>query len=565
MYNLQPYMNYPVSQERLMQDLQTLCQWERLSGTPEEQKAFHFIEKQMQDAGAETQLLFHDAYISLPISGKLVVAGKEYHCHTASMAKSTPPEGVRGTLVYLDGEAQTLTAETCRNKVVLLGGNASFEKIHKAWKEGATAVIGCTGEHIHEKIISNAWGSPTPFTRDLIPDVPYLSITEEVRDQLLALIGNGLVEAHVTTVVDTGWRKIPLLFATVNALTPTDDYVMFSGHLDSWYYGATDNGTANCIQLECARIAAQHRKELKRNVKFVYYSGHSHGRYAGSAWHADNYWMDLHQHCVININCDIIGGVGATDLTRSIIMPEARQLAAEIVKAYTGIDFHGSRCGRNGDQSYYITGVSSAFSSFSKQPHPEKPEDKLSQTRSGAFDFGWWWHNEADLIDKVDPDFFLRDARIFITFTLYCAIADEIPFDFHASAVELSQLVEYWIDRARGRFDLSDVLELSRALVAETEKVYGQPHADLERFNALQMTLGRILVPLNYTTGNLYENDNGIPKPPMPALAMINNLVKTPVGSSESFDILTELTHKKNFVYHSFFRALELLRSYQTA
>ena len=564
MYNLQPYMNYPVSKERLMQDLQTLCQWERLSGTQEELQAFHFIEEQMRAAGAETQLLFHDAYISLPVSGKLVVAGKEYHCHTASMAKSTPPEGVRGTLVYMDGGAQTLTAQACRGKVVLLGGSASFEKIHSAWKAGAAAVIGCTGEHIHEKIISNAWGSPTPATRDLIPEIPYVSITESVRDQLLEVIGGGLVEAHVTTVVDTGWRKIPILFATVRAAVPTEDYVMFSGHLDSWYYGATDNGTANCIQLECARIAAQHRGELKRNIKFVYYSGHSHGRYAGSAWHVDHYWMELHQHCVININCDIIGGVGATDLTRSIIMPEVRQLAAEMIKAYTGVDFQGGRCGRNGDQSYYIAGVTSAFSSFSKQPHPELPEDKLAQTRSGAFDFGWWWHNEADLIDKVDPDFFLRDAKIFISFALYCACAEELPFDFHAAAVELSQLVEYWIARAQGRFDLSDVLALSRALVDETEKVYGHPRKDTARFNVLQMALGRILIPLNYTTGNLYENDDGIPRPPMPALQMIDELVKTPVGSDRSFEILTELAHKKNFVQHSFFRALELLRRYQT-
>lgn len=558
------YMNYPVSTERLMKDLEQICRWERLSGTEEELEAFCYMERELKAAGARTELIFHDAYISLPVSARLQVGDREFMCHTASMAKSTPPEGVKGTLVYVEA-GEVLTAEHCRGRIVILGGSAGFDRIHKAWKAGARGVVGCPGEHFHEKIISNAWGSPTPFTRDLIPDVPYVSVLEKTREELMVLVSQGRCQAHMTTVVDTGWRKIPFLTADIEAERPTEQYVMLSGHLDSWYYGATDNGTANCIQLELARIAARHRKEMCRNIRIVVYSGHSHGRYAGSAWHGDNAWLDIHKNCVLNMNCDIIGCSGATDLTRSIVMPEARGVAADFIRAYTGAEFRGGRCGRNGDQSYYIHGVSSAFSSFSKQPRPDNPEDRLAQTRSGAFDFGWWWHTAEDLADKVDPEYFLRDAKIYISIAMYFACSAVLPLDFHETAGELAGLVEYWIGRSWGRYDLTEVLEQARKLEKLTAILYAREPEDIGRFNRLVMALGRILVPVNYTTGNIYENDSGIPLPPMPAFQMIDSLMETPEGSDEAYEIITELNHKRNFVMDSFDRAISLVEDYLEA
>ncbi len=562
MRDLKPYLDYPVSIDRLMDNLHHICMWERLSGTEEELEAFCYMERELKETGAETEMIFHDAYISLPVSAKLYINGQEYMCHTASMAKSTPPQGVKGTLVYVEGGPEEITAERCRDRIVMLGGGAGFEKIHKAWKSGARGVIGCPGEHFHEKIISNAWGSPTPSTRDLIPDIPYVSVLEKTREEIVELVENGIYEAYIITEVDTGWRKIPLLFADIRAEQKTDRYVMLSGHLDSWYYGATDNGTANCIQLELARIAAQHRRDMKRNIKIVIYSGHSHGRYAGSAWHADNYWNDLHKNCVLNMNCDIIGGKGATDLSRSIIMPEVRGVAADFIKAYTGCEFRGGRCGRNGDQSYYINGVSSAFSSFSKQPRPDNLENRLQQTRSGAYDFGWWWHTTDDLTDKVEPEYFLRDARIYISIAMYFACNSIIPLDFRETARELCDLVDYWAQRAQGRYDLSEPQRLADCLLERFERLYGDEPKEVETFNHLLLALGRILVPLNYTTGNIYENDSGVPLPPMPSLKLIDDLIRTPVGSSDAYDIMTALNHKRNFVLDSFERAIELTDRY---
>lgn len=560
MKNIERYINFNVSLDHLMENVKEICKWERLSGTKAELEAFHYIEKKLKDIGLTTELILHDAYISLPISAKLLINGEEIHCHTASMAISTPAEGITGKLVYCES-IEVISEEKCRHNIVMLGGTADFAKIYRAWKLGAKGIIGCTGDRIHEKIISNAWGSPSLYTKDLIPNIPYVSVND--RDaEIIRKASAVSSQAYMSTAVDTGWRKIPLLIAEVEAAKRTDKYVMFSGHVDSWYYGATDNGTANAVQIEVAKVAMEHKEHLKRNIKFVFYSGHSHGRYAGSAWHADHYWQDLHENCVINVNADIIGGVGATDLTRSIIMPEARDVAVDFIKTHAGADFNGGRCGRNGDQSYYIHGVTSAFSSFSKQPRPENPEDRLSQTRSGAFDFGWWWHTADDLLDKIEPEFFLRDAKIFTSFVMFFAISEVIPLNFHKTAIEIESLVDYWQKKSDSRFDLSLPHAKACELVGCCKKLYEAEPKDVNRFNTTIMKLGRILIPLNYTTGNIYENDTGIPLPPMPSLKLIDDLIKTPENGDEAKEIIVELVHKRNFVTNSLTEALEVVKNY---
>jgi len=561
MNNIEKCMNYNVSIDNLMRNVTEICKWERLSGTLEELESFKYVEAEMKKIGLKTKLIFHDAYISLPVSAKLFINGQEIFCHTASMAKSTPAEGTKGKLVYIENDEQ-LAEENCRNNIVMLGGAAGFEKIHKAWKLGAKGVIGSSGERIHEKIISNTWGSPSIYTKDLIPDVPYVSVTDRDAEAIKKAAAALVSEANMITLVETGWTKIPLLIAEIEAPQKTDKYVMFSGHLDSWYYGATDNGTANAVQIEVAKVAMENKGSLKRNIKFVFYSGHSHGRYAGSAWHADNYWQDLHDNCIININADIIGGVGATDLTRSIIMPEARDAAVDFIKAHTDVDFIGGRCGRNGDQSYYINGISSAFSSFSKQPRPENPENKLVQTRSGAFDFGWWWHTADDLIDKIDPQFFLRDAKIFTSFVMYFATSEVIPLNFYKTAMEIEGLINYWIERAKNRFCLSEPLAKAKELVEYCRELYGAEPKDIDSFNTVIMKLGRILVPLNYTTGNIYMNDSGIPLPPMPSFKLIEMMANSNEGSSEEKEITVALIQKRNYVVHSLNIAIELIKKY---
>ena len=83
---------------------------------------------------------------------------------------------------------------------------------------------------------------------------------------------------------------------------------MFSGHHDTWDYGVMDNGGANATMLEVARLFAPERADWRRGLRLCFWSGHSHGRYSGSAWYADTHWDELVRRCVAHVNVDSTGG-----------------------------------------------------------------------------------------------------------------------------------------------------------------------------------------------------------------------------------------------------------------
>src|SRR5699024_866093 len=102
-----------------------------------------------------------------------------------------------------------------------------------------------SGPQIHEMTISPVWGSPTPDTLHLLPKIPHISVSQESADRLRELLVTGDVNVHITTTVDTRWRPLPVFVADLPAKNDRGIHVLLSGHVDSWYYGAMDNGSAN--------------------------------------------------------------------------------------------------------------------------------------------------------------------------------------------------------------------------------------------------------------------------------------------------------------------------------
>ena len=102
---------------------------------------------------------------------------------------------------------------------------------------------------------------------------------------------------------------------------------MVTGHVDSWGLGALDNASGNACAVELARILAPLASDMRRSVRFVLWSGHSHGRYAGSTAWCDAHFEELERHCLLNVNADCLGGRGATVMTESPAMASTRGLA----------------------------------------------------------------------------------------------------------------------------------------------------------------------------------------------------------------------------------------------
>ena len=142
--------------------------------------------------------------------------------------------------------------------------------------------------------------------------------------------------------------------------------MLFSGHQDSWHYGAMDNGSANATMLEVARLLAERRDDLYRGLRVAFWSGHSHGRYSGSTWYVDQHWEELYDQCVAHVNVDSTGARGATFYGRFLSHKEQADFGAAIVQAHTGQQAQARRMSRAGDMSFNGVGIPSLFMSLSQ-------------------------------------------------------------------------------------------------------------------------------------------------------------------------------------------------------
>ncbi len=544
-----------VSIENLMDTSRQLATWERLAGSEQEHEAFCYLENRLREYGYATRLLFGDTYISLPVSCQLVVDGREIYAQTHSMV---PSGQVKAEMIYCP-DKEAIGQTDCKGKIILTRGRAVFSPVQAAQRAQAVGIVFIQEAVIRECIPSACWGSPTPADEGMFPKIPVASILDEEGDILAEHLARGKrIEAELTTETDTSWRKIPLLIGEIQAPCKTERFVQFSGHVDSWYYGAVDNGTSNALQLEVARIASMHREELKRNFRIVYFSGHSQGRYAGSAWYADHFWEDLYENCVVNINTDSAGCKGAEELTRSIIMPETKDLAVEIIREQTGVIFQGMRCSRIADQSFWNIGISSAFASFSRQKKICLPDGTMGYPR-GIAELGAGWHTPNDTVDCIDPDNLLRDTKILGEYVMTFLTEPVLPLYFKKTAEDIREQLNVWAKKAGTKLDLQESVARAEKLVEICNQFY-QAEIPVETRNEAILKLGRLLVPLDFTRGNPYGTEPADEIDPMPSLSPIRRLTEEGIDKQEQLEIRLELVRATNYVNHTLREAVRLLQ-----
>jgi hypothetical protein len=321
--------------------------------------------------------------------------------------------------------------------------------------------------------------------------------------------------------------------------------------------------------IEIGRIMAQYRDRghsggLLRGLRLAFWSGHSHGRYSGSAWYADNHWSELRKHCVAHVNVDSLGGLGATVLSEGVAMASTRALGAEAIRAVTGETFHGSRVGRAGDQSFVGLGVPSLWMSLSEQPPARDPTadafaQLLGESRSGGL--GWWWHTTQDTVDKIDPDLLVRDTKIYAT-AIWRLLADRLlPLGVAAEARELLELLR---QHKTPTFDLSPAFRLAETLVRRTEEMEAWRRRSSEgleeeiaAYNRAVVGILREIIPINYTAAGPFGHDPALSLPPLPLLSDLEDLSRLDPHSDEARFLMVELTQARNRIVDALGRALD--------
>ena len=553
---LEPALSKEVSSATLMEHVRAIGALERESGSPGEAQAFDYIERALTSYGVEVERREIDAYISLPQEGRLILPdGGEIEGLTHSF--STSVDALDAEVVDV-GDGRPDDMRRAAGKLALVRGLASPGRAWAAQQAGTLGQIFVLMDHLHNMIVTTIWGSPSPETAWRIPTTPCLSVLGVDGERLRARLARGPLRLRMTTRVRTGWMPIPHLVAEL-AGRREDRFVLFSGHVDSWHYGAMDNGTANATMLEVARLLAGRREALRRGIRFAFWSGHSHGRYAGSAWYADHAWRELHQRCILHLNVDSTGARGATDYSVLHATEDAQRLAETVVGDVTGQKSRGRRFSRAGDQSFWGAGVPSAFMSLSGLPKQDTELSRAMERLVGSAGFPWWWHTKDDTVDKIDADVLVLDTKVYLATALRWLNAPLLPLDHGRAAQSLIAELEALQAAVGGRFDLAPALAGARALAERLEGVAAMlvhvdgaaPTAKLEAINRGLMRLSRILVPLAYTSGDRFTHDLALPLPPLVGLQRARELAKLDPDSDGFKFARAALVRERNRALHA--------------
>jgi hypothetical protein len=503
---------------RLLQEFSRLV---RDSGSEDEARSVARITSRLDAWGIPYRVHRPELLVSLPRSASLTVDGVEIAAKTPSMSTSTGPDGVEAQLVHEPTGFRTSIEDIFKpyassdvdvhGKIAVCEGQPMGAKTVELQKRGAVGVVFVhPGERIHEGIVTTIWGSPDLTSWKRKPEIPVASISRPDGMRLLEAIAAGGGRAVLRTELDEGWRPIPVVVAEVRGQIEPERFVLLHGHLDSWHVGIGDNATGDATLLEVARSLQAHRDQLARSVRIAWWSGHSHGRYAGSAWYAEAFALDLERNCICHVNCDSPGCRDADSYEGVYWMAEVGDFARAAIEDLTGRPGAGAPPIRGGDISFNNLGVSTFFMLSSHMSRAE-------QAARGYYPVGGCggnleWHHEGDTMEVADATVLLRDMRLYAGSVLRAANRTLHPLDFRATIAQIAALVDGYAKRLDGLVDLTSTRALLRDAAAELERFHADASAAVSfeaarPFNDALLKIGRLLVGVLYSRDGRYRQD----------------------------------------------------------
>jgi N-acetylated-alpha-linked acidic dipeptidase len=547
----------------------------RTSGSAEERQAVELIRDRLKEWGIPHELHEPVCFISVPLSASVEAAGTMYRAKTAAMSVSTDDNPVTGELVYIpeSGQAGThsvfsagvsMAGVDVAGKIVVTEGFASPGKVADVMRAGAIAGIFINpGENIHEGICTTIWGAPDLDSIERLPTIPVVAVNKADGLTLIELAREGAT-ANVSTKLDTGWRKIPVLVAEIPGTQLSEEFVLLHGHLDSWHVGIGDNATGNATMLELARVFWEQRESLSRSLRIAWWSGHSHGRYAGSTWYSDTFAIDLAHHCVAQVNCDSPGCRWTETYNELSAMSETESFIETVIPQVTGITPVPERPPRAGDYSFNDIGLSSLYM-LSSTMSPEARTDR-GYYAVGGCGGNIAWHTEDDTLEIADRAMLLRDMRMYGASVLRLLNAPLHPFDWTRATEEFAETLERYQQAASDDFDFEPARVALARLQGALDRFYASAPRDesiggeaIGKFNWTQRRLARILIPVNYSRTQQFFHDPALNVPPLPDLVPALAMEQVSVVLGDRRILQTHLTRGQNRLVWALDQASELV------
>ena len=356
--------------------------------------------------------------------------------------------GIEGEIIYLAPDE--VGKADCRDKIVLAEQKTSddwmgmrYPLTRKLQEMGVKGLILIEQDTfmstvIHQRADFSVSGNPTSDNVHLIQTIPaILSVSNKDGGILKTMVAKGEVRAHIVSIVETGWKRLPLPVVEIKGSKEPEKFILVNGHVDTPPFspGVTDNASGVVAMLELARLLHKNRDRLARSVRIAFWTAHEIGRYGGSTWYNDAFWHDLRYNCVAFLNIDSPGAKGATE-QRPGPIAEVSDVYKESVKASKGLTVDGARWHtRAGDSSFWGVGIphTSAASTL--------PKDKYDPfvNFSGG---GWWWHTAWATLDRGDVGILAKDVSLNLHYIFMMVNCRILPMNFIFYAEEMVKILE---------------------------------------------------------------------------------------------------------------------------
>ncbi len=553
---------------------------ERISGWPAAKRQADYLTDQLIHYGFEAHQDEFPGLVSYPRPGALTLIHPEQRlieAMTFAHSTSTPDGGLDGELVYVGaGGESDYEGKDVTGKIVL--AELSYapprpEKTRIATLNGAIGLILINwGDDDNPSIpmgtVKSVWGNPTVDNVHQMPNLPAIGISRVTGIEVREMAQRGLVRARIVSDADNVWRTLhqPLGVLGVDAR----QFILIGDHMDSWGGGATDNTSGNAVTLEVARVLAQHREELRRDVWISFWQAHEDGIMEGSTWFVDHYWDDITRRLAGYLNIDSPGMKYAEQYSATL-SPELWTFHREAMEAALGYATDPQRLAKTGDQSFFGTGTPaiSGRSSF--------PAELVQRWHGGVL--GPWYQSADDTMDVADKAVLEQDLRMTLAYAWDLASRPVLPYDFRESVRIISSALEEYSRETDESLGLDHPISLASELGGLTDRLWVQANALADRFtkndqsydleaqadvlNAHLLTLSSTLNPLLTSVIGRYGQDTyGLTalRRWIPSLAHAGELRSREAGSGEHMLWWSKLVRERNRVTDSLQTAVDVAR-----
>jgi hypothetical protein len=541
----------------------------RMAGTEELKRMAGYLCDQMRSYGLEAEVVEFDALVGFTGTAELRVLEPEkrvIQCNPLVHIANTTRAGLQGDLVFVaSGAVDEYKGKDVRGKITLSELSYSpprQEKQRIAADMGSIAQIMINwgpsdSTTLAYGSVKPPWGNPTPATLPDMPRIPSITVSRSDGEFLIDLCRKGNVRVWLRAESPEEWRRSQNALGFLEGTEEPEKFIVFGGHMDSWGGGVTCNATGNFAVLEVARILARYRQELKRSIRFGFWSCHETGTMVGSSWFVENFWDDLDRHGIVYINVDSPGMKG----TRRYAATSSTELVCfhqGVEREVLGEDSIRKRLSHVGDQSFMGIGVPALSGRTEYEPEQVK-------AWHGA-NLAPWHHSDEMTLDKMDVSVMLKAMRVYVGYIVRLCNRAVLPFDHAAVAHELRDRLEAIQASTGGRLNLSKARKYATQLIPKTQLFHQSLEAlrqetrgaaswkDNPRVllaNRAQMKLSRILHPINFSVANRYGFDPyGLTAlgTPIPCLYDSRHLATLAPGSTEFHALLTYLGQQANRV-----------------